>query len=58
MMILDRSGSRIASIDFVDTSYYVYPVEDSDELCKTTPTDGTTTCHRYCTAYAVSNGNQ
>jgi len=26
------------------------------ELCSMAPKDGTTTCHRYCTAYVVSNG--
>jgi len=56
MTILDPDRSRIVSIDFVDNPYHGDPDEDSGELCKTTPTDGTTTCHRYCTAYVVSNG--
>jgi len=56
MTILDPDRSRIVSIDFVDNPYHGSPDEDSGELCKTTPTDGTTTCHRYCTAYVVSNG--
>lgn len=54
--ILDPDRSRIVSIDFVDNPYHGSPDEDSGELCKTTPADGTTTCHRYCTAYVVSNG--
>jgi len=56
LTILDPDRSRIVSIDFVDNPYHGDPDEDSGELCKTTPTDGTTTCHRYCTAYVVSNG--
>jgi len=56
MTILDPGRSRIVSIDFVDNPYHGSPDEDSAELCKTAPTDGTTTCHRYCTAYVVSNG--
>jgi len=56
MTILDPDRSRIIFIDSVDNPYHGYPDEDSGELCKTTPTDGTTTCHRYCTAYVVSNG--
>ncbi|SEP14492.1 hypothetical protein SAMN05216388_103720 [Halorientalis persicus] len=56
MTILDPDRSRIVSIDFVDNSYHGSPDEDRGELCKTTPTDGTTTWHCYCTAYVVSNG--
>jgi len=56
LTILDPDRSRIVSIDFVDNPYHGSPDEDSGELCTTTPTDGTTTCHRYCTAYVVSNG--
>lgn len=29
---------------------------DEGELCSMAPKDGTTTCHRYCTHYVVSNG--
>ena len=54
--ILDPDRSRIVSIDFIDNPYHDSPDEDSGELCATIPTDGTTTCHRYCTAYIVSNG--
>jgi len=56
MTILDRSGSRIVSIDFVDTPFHGSPAHDDGELCTMSPKDGTTTCHRYCTAYVVSNG--
>jgi hypothetical protein len=56
LTILDRSGSRIAPIDFVDNPFHGSPAEDDGELCTMRPKDGTTTCHRYCTAYLVSNG--
>jgi len=56
LTILDPDRSRIVSIDFVDNPYHGQPDEDDGELCSSSPTDGTTTCHRYCTAYVVSNG--
>ena len=56
MTILDRSGSRIVSIDFIDNPYHGDHYADEGELCSMAPKDGTTTCHRYCTAYVVSNG--
>jgi len=56
LTILDPDRSRIVSIDFVDNPYHGSPDEVDGELCTTAPTDGTTTCHRYCTAYVVSNG--
>ncbi len=56
MTILDRSGSRIASIDVVDNPSHGEQYADEGELCLLAPKDGTTTCHRYCTAYVVSNG--
>jgi|GEM_PF-2119064 len=56
MTILDPSRSRIVSIDFVDNPYHGTHYEDDGELCRMGAKDGTTTCHRYCTAYVVSNG--
>jgi len=56
LTILDPDRSRIVSIDFVDNPYHGHPDEDDGELCSSSPTNGTTTCHRYCTAYVVSNG--
>jgi len=56
LTILDPDRSRIVSIDFVDNPYHGSPDEEDGELCTTNPKDGTTTCHRYCTAYVVSNG--
>ncbi len=56
LTILVRSGSRIVSIDFIDNPYHGVHLDDEGELCSMAPKDGTTTCHRYCTAYVVSNG--
>jgi len=56
LTILDPSRSRIVSIDFVDNPYHGSHYEDDGELCRMGAKDGTTTCHRYCTAYVVSNG--
>jgi len=56
MTILDREGSRIVSIDFVDNPHHGSHYQDDGELCRMRAKDGTTTCHRYCTAYVVSNG--
>jgi hypothetical protein len=56
MTILDPERSRIVSIDFVDNPYHGTYNDEEGELCRMSPKDGTTTCHRYCTAYLVSNG--
>ena len=56
MTILDPDRSRIVSIDFIDNPYHGDHYADEGELCTMAPKDGTTTCHRYCTAYVVSNG--
>ena len=56
MTILDRSGSRIVSIDFVDNPYHGTYNDEKSELCRMSPKDGTTTCHRYCPACLVANG--
>jgi hypothetical protein len=56
MTILDSDRSRIVSIDFIDNPYHGDSYADEGELCSMAPKDGTTTCHRYCTAYVVSNG--
>ncbi len=55
MTILDADRSRIVSIDFIDNPYHGDHYADEGELCSMSPKDGTTTCHRYCTAYIVSN---
>jgi hypothetical protein len=55
MTILDPDRSRIVSIDFVDNPYHG-DAEEEGEICRMAPKDGKTRCHRYCTAYVVSNG--
>ncbi len=55
MTILDPDRSRIVSIDFVDNPYHGTYADESSELCRMAAKDGTTTCHRYCSAYLVSN---
>jgi hypothetical protein len=55
MTILDPDRSRIVSIDFIDNPYHGEHYAEEGELCSMPPKDGTTTCHRYCTAYVVSN---
>ncbi len=55
MTILDAEQSRIVSIDFIDNPYHGDHYDEEGELCSMAPKDGTTTCHRYCTAYVVSN---
>ena len=56
MTTLDADRSRIVSIDFIDNPYHGDHYVDKDELCSMALKDGTTTCHRYCTAHVVSNG--
>ena len=47
MTILDPERSRIVSIDFVDNPYHGTYNDEEGELCRMSPKDGTTTCHRY-----------
>jgi len=56
MTIFDPDRSRTVSIDFIDNPYHGEHHAEKGELCSMAPKDGTTTCHRYCTAYVVSNG--
>jgi hypothetical protein len=55
MTILNRSGLRIVSVDFVDNPFHGSLAHDDGELWTMNPKDSTTTCHRYCTAYLVSS---
>jgi hypothetical protein len=52
-MILGPS-SRIICMDFVDIHYHGCPYCDPAELCRTTPRDGTSQCHRYLAAFALA----
>jgi hypothetical protein len=42
-------------MDFIDNCYHGQHYAGEGELCSMAPEDGTTTCHRYCAAYVVSN---
>jgi hypothetical protein len=50
MTVLDRGGSRTICIDFMDNPFHGNP-EDEDEFRRMQARDGTTKCHRYCTAF-------
>jgi hypothetical protein len=52
MAILDRGGSRTICIDFMDIPFNGEPEED-DQLRRMAAQDGTTKCHRYCTAFVI-----
>jgi hypothetical protein len=56
MTILDRSGSRMVSLEFIDSPSHGESYADDGELCSMAPTNGTTTCHRYCATSVVSSG--
>jgi hypothetical protein len=55
MTVLDRGGSRTVCIDFMDNPFHGYP-EDEDEFRRMKARDGTTKCHRYCTAFVIARG--
>jgi len=51
--ILDPDRSRIVIIDFVDNPYHGSYLTHPREVCSMKPRDGTTNCHRYCTAFVL-----
>jgi hypothetical protein len=55
MTVLDRGGSRTICIDFMDNPFHGYPDEE-DEFRRMQARDGTTKCHRYCTAFVLAQG--
>lgn len=55
MTVLDRDGSRTICIDFMDNPFHGHP-EDEDEFRRMKARDGTTKCHRYCTAFVIARG--
>jgi hypothetical protein len=55
MTVLDRGGSRTICIDFMDNPFHGTP-EDEDEYRRMQARDGTTKCHRYCTAFVLAQG--
>ena len=55
MTVLDRGGSRTICIDFMDNPFHGHP-ENEDEFRRMQARDGTTKCHRYCTAFVIARG--
>jgi hypothetical protein len=55
MTVLDRNTSRIVCIDFMDNPFHGNP-DDEDEFRRMKARDGTTKCHRYCTAFVLAQG--
>lgn len=55
MSVLDRSRSRTICIDFMDNPFHGYP-DDETEFRRMQARDGTTKCHRYCTAFVIAQG--
>lgn len=56
--VLDLSRSRTVLLDFVDNPFHgVFDSEDG-EVCQMKATDGTTACHRYCTAFTLTTGKR
>jgi len=55
MAVLDRSRSRTVCIDFMDNPFHGHPA-DEDEFRRMQARDGTTKCHRYCTAFVLAQG--
>jgi len=55
MTVLDRDRSRTICLDFMDNPFHGYP-DNEDEFCRMPARDGTTKCHRYCTAFVLAQG--
>jgi len=55
MTVLDREQSRTVCLDFMDNPFHGYP-DDEDEFRRMPARDGTTKCHRYCTAFVIARG--
>ena len=55
MTVLDRDGSRTICIDFMNNPFHGCP-DDEDEFRRMSARDGTTKCHRYCTAFVLAQG--
>ena len=55
MTVLDRSRSRTICLDFMDNPFHGFP-DDENELRRMRARDGTTKCHRYCTAFVIARG--
>ena len=53
--VLDRDRSRTICLDFMDNPFHGFP-DDEDEFRRMQARDGTTKCHRYCTAFILAQG--
>ena len=58
MEVLDLDRSRTVLLDFVDNPYHGTYNDEGGELCRMKATDGTTTCHRYYTAFTLTTGKR
>lgn len=54
--MLLKATPRSICLDFVDIHYHGHHHRSSTELCRTTPRDGTSKCHRYCAGFVLSRG--
>ena len=52
MTVFDRGGSRTICSDFIDNPFCGHL--DEDEFRRMDARDGTTKCHRYCTAFVMA----
>ena len=55
MTVLDRDRSRTICLDFMDNPFHGFP-DNEDEYRRMQARDGTTKCHRYCTAFVIAQG--
>ena len=55
MTVLDHHRSRTVCIDFMDNPFHGTPSGDG-ETRRMAARDGTTQCHRYCTAFVIAQG--
>jgi hypothetical protein len=55
LTVLDRDRSRTVCLDFIDNPFHGHP-DDEDEFRRMKARDGTTKCHRYCTAFVLAQG--
>lgn len=53
-LCLDSSRSYLVALDFMDNPFHGECFESPAELCSMNACDGTTTCHRYCTAFVIA----
>ena len=58
MEVLDLARSRTVLLDLVDNPNHGTYDDEEGELCRIQATDGTTTCHRYCTAFTLTTGKR